>query len=333
MVAHNLMLMTAALVLDGLIGDPAWLYRRLPHPVVWIGKMLAMLDRCFNRDSHGAAVRIMAGGLGLALVLAVFGCGAWALDHALSTSLAGDLVLALLSSTLLAQRSLYDHVRAVATPLVASDIERARIALGRIVGRDVEALDSAGISGAAIESLAENLSDGVVAPLFWGCVLGFPGLVLYKAINTADSMLGHRSPRHLHFGRVAARLDDLVNWLPARLTAILIAAVSWSARAFRVMRADAGQHRSPNAGWPEAAMAGALNVRLSGPRIYHGVPADEPWINPSGGIPASGDIRRALGIMILICLALLALTGALYFKVSGSPATTSSTWLAAAATS
>jgi adenosylcobinamide-phosphate synthase len=297
----------------------------MPHPVTWMGKLLGALDQRFNRDEQMPATRVAAGAFCLLVLLALSGAGAWLLSHFLARSLLGWAVLALLASTLLAQRSLYDHVRAVALPLTRNDLAGARAALALIVGRDVQALDAAAVSGAAIESLAENLSDGVVAPLFWGCVLGLPGLVLYKAINTADSMIGHRTPRYLYFGRAAARLDDLANWVPARLTGLLIALVTLSAPAWAVMRADARKHRSPNAGWPEAAMAGALHVRLSGPRAYHGIMSDEPWVNDKGDIPSAETINRALRIMVRVCILLLVTIAVLYLIVRGSPATISST--------
>ncbi len=325
MVADNLILMAAALLLDAVLGDPGWLYRRIPHPVTWMGKLLGMMDNGLNREDQMAATRMAVGGFCLLVLLAVFGGAAWMLSDFLSRSLLGLVVLALLASTLLAQRSLYDHVKAVAIPLRLGNIADARAALAHIVGRDVQMLGPAAISGAAIESLAENLSDGVVGPLFWGCVLGLPGLVLYKAINTADSMIGHRNPRYLYFGRAAARLDDLVNLIPARLTGLLIAIVTLSAKAWAVMRADAHNHRSPNAGWPEAAMAGALDVRLSGPRAYHGVITDEPWINDKGAAPDADAIRRALRIMVRVCILLLVVTVALYLIARGSPATINST--------
>jgi adenosylcobinamide-phosphate synthase len=333
MVAHNLTVMAAALILDGLIGDPDWLWRRLPHPVTWMGFVLGWLDRAFNCARFGPYGQLMSGALCLIFLLTLWGAAAWTLDLWLSHLRGGWIVTALLASTLLAQRSLFDHVKAVAKPLAANDLAAARAALSRIVGRDVEDLDTAAIAGAAIESLAENLSDGVVAPLFWGCALGLPGIVLYKAINTADSMIGHRTQKYLYFGRAAARLDDLVNLIPARLTGLLIAAAAFSANALTVMRADAGKHRSPNAGWPETAMAGVLKIRLSGPRRYHGEWAQEPWLNPSGAAPDAGHLDRALKIMVRVCVLLLVMTlaAALYFNVSGKPATTSSAWVTAAA--
>ena len=333
MVAHNLIVMTLALVLDALIGDPAWFYLRVAHPVVWMGRTLSRLDRLLNRPGLPPPMAMTAGGLSLAFYLFLFGAPAWLAHHYLSHLTYGWVLEALLSSTLLAQRSLYDHVGAVVLPLERADIGEARMMLGRIVGRDVDALDNSGICRAAIESLAENLSDGVVAPLFWGCLLGLPGIVVYKAINTADSMIGHRTPAYLYFGRAAARLDDIVNLIPARLTGLLIALAALSRSGLRAMWKDARKHRSPNAGWPEAAMAGALAIRLSGPRAYHGTLTPEPWVNESGQLPDSRDVRRALALMVRVCAILLIVIGATYLIVSGNPATTSSTWFATEATS
>jgi adenosylcobinamide-phosphate synthase len=211
------------------------------------------------------------------------------------------LVLVVLVAVVLAGRSLHDHVAAVATAYESAGITAGRGAVAKIVGRDPEGLDEAGLSRAAIESLAENFSDGVVAPAFWFALFGLPGLFAYKAINTADSMIGHRSPRHRDFGWASARLDDLANRLPARLSAVAIAmaaplAGGAIAGAFRVVRADAREHRSRNAGWPEAAMAGALGVSLSGPRSYDGIVGDEPYLNEGGRVPAVGDVRRALRV-------------------------------------
>jgi adenosylcobinamide-phosphate synthase len=306
MVAHNLSLMAAALLLDAIFGDPAWLYRRIPHPVSWMGAVLNGLERRLNRGSP--AIRIALGAVVLIVLLSVTGVIAWALDHWLSISWIGWLGLAVIASTMQAQRSLYDHVEAVFVPLNAGNIADARTALSRIVGRDTTALDESAVCRAAIESLAENLSDGVVAPLFWGCVLGLPGIVVYKAINTADSMIGHRTERFLYFGRAAARLDDAVNYIPARITGFLIALSTLSRQAWWVMIADAGKHRSPNAGWPEAAMAGALEIRLSGPRIYSGVKTLEPWINPTGSDASPAHLRLALSILVRICASLIVLT-------------------------
>jgi len=196
-----------------------------------------------------------------------------------------------------ALRSLHDHVAAVANPLLGGDIAAARGAVSRIVGRDPAALDEAGIARAAIESLAENTSDGIVAPVFWGAVFGLPGILGYKAINTLDSMIGHRSERHEAFGWAAARIDDVANFIPARLTGFLFVLLApRRSEALSCMTRDARRHRSPNAGWPEAAMAGALGVRLSGPRIYHGKTTDEPWLNEGARDPHPADIVGGLTI-------------------------------------
>lgn len=306
MVAHNLSLMAGALLLDAMVGDPACFYRCFPHPVTWMAVILSTTECCMNRGS--AATRIVLGAVAVAALMFVSGAIAWALDYWLSTTWISWFGLVIFASTMLAQRSLYDHVEAVVVSLETGSIPEARLALSRIVGRDTTGLDATAICRAAIESLAENLSDGVVAPLFWGCALGLPGIVLYKAINTADSMIGHRTERFLYFGRMAARLDDVVNFLPARVTAILIALSSLSRQAWRVMLADAGRHRSPNAGWPEAAMAGALGIRLSGPRAYGGAQSFEPWINPAGFDASPAQIRMALSILVRICASLIVLT-------------------------
>ncbi|MGH6959089.1 MAG: adenosylcobinamide-phosphate synthase CbiB, partial [Dongiaceae bacterium] len=204
--------------------------------------------------------------------------------------------------------SLYRHVAAVAEALEAGGLPAGRYAVSHIVGRDPEQLDDAGVSRAALESLAENFSDGVTAPLFWGLLLGLPGLLAYKAINTADNMIGHRTERHEAFGWAAARLDDLVNLLPARLAGATLAAAAAFLRstdpavAWHTMRRDAPKHRSPNAGWPEAAMAGALSLALNGPRAYHGEFIDDPWMGAGGRSDATpGDIRRGLRLYVIAC--------------------------------
>jgi adenosylcobinamide-phosphate synthase len=225
-------------------------------------------------------------------------------------------MLGLLGWPLIAARSLDDHVRAVATPLAGGDLERARHAVSMIVGRDPHQLDSAGIARAAIESLAENTSDGVIAPLFWGALLGLPGLFAYKAINTLDSMVGHRSARFEAFGWASARLDDLVNLVPARLTGLLFALVGKRPQAgLAAMLRDAPRHRSPNAGWPEAAMAEALGIRLSGPRMYEGQVVQEPYVNAAGREATAADILAALSlyrhtmVAVAVLLAALAVAG------------------------
>jgi adenosylcobinamide-phosphate synthase len=217
------------------------------------------------------------------------------------------VLLGILAWPLVAFRSLYDHVAAVRDPLRAGDIEAARKAVSMIVGRDPAMLDEAGIARAAIESLAENASDGVVAPVFWGALFGLPGIIAYKAVNTLDSMIGHRTPRHEAFGWAAARIDDIANFVPARLTGLLFAGLAGSERrpeAISRMKKDARNHRSINAGWPEAAMAGALGVRLCGPRSYDGELADEPWLNAGARDPTAGDITRGLELHVAAMFAL-----------------------------
>lgn len=296
--------MTVALALDACLGWPAWLYARIGHPVVWIGALVAALDRRLNRGRH-----VGAGVVTVTIVLAVVLLPTWLIASKLPSETAGVLLGGVLAWPFLAVRSMYDHVAAVAQPLEAGDLPGARDAVAMIVGRDPARLDQAGVARAALESLAENTSDGIVAPLFWGVVAGLPGIAAYKAINTMDSMIGHRNDRYEAFGKAAARLDDLMNLVPARLTALLFALASGHpTRPLAVMRRDAGLHRSPNAGWPEAAMAGALNVRLSGPRIYGDRIAEEPWINGGAPDPTPVDLGRGLALYrrtMLLCGAIL----------------------------
>ena len=287
-----LLVLAGALLLDALIGDPDRIWRRWPHPVVWLGRLVASGDRALNREAWSEGQRRAAGFTGLTLLLAVSAGCAWLGEIALRSLPAGPALVALLASVLLAQRSLHEHARRVETAFAAGGLPAARRAVSMMVGRDPDSLDEAGVSRAAIESVAENFSDGVVAPAFWFAVAGLPGLVVYKAVNTADSMVGHLSDRHRAFGWASARLDDALNLVPARLSGLLIAVAApvsggRAGTAFATMRRDARVHRSPNAGWPEAAMARALDVSLAGPRSYHGVRTDFPWVNPEG--------RRAIG--------------------------------------
>ena len=278
--------MALALAVDGLLGWPAGIYARIGHPVTWIGRAVNACDRKLNRDTDGPALRRLAGILTLIAVTALAATPAYLI-------------------TLIAARSLYDHVIAVAKPLSAGDTSAARQAVSMIVGRDPAQLDPPAIARAALESLAENTSDGIVAPIFWGALLGLPGIAAYKAINTLDSMIVHRTPRFTDFGWASARFDDLVNLAPARLTGLLFAAVSgrWEA-SFACMRADAAKHRSPNAGWPEAAMAGALSVRLSGPRVYADRTASEPWVNAAAPDPSAQTLTEGLTLYRQSMLAL-----------------------------
>jgi adenosylcobinamide-phosphate synthase len=285
--------MALALGIDALIGWPARLYSRIGHPVTWIGALISALEARWNEGEP--ALRRVRGLMTVIVVVAAAALPAWVLESLLPAGAVGVILGGFLAWPLIAVRALDEHVAAVARPLVAGDLETARRAVAKIVGRDPMQLDGAGIARAAIESLAENSSDGVLAPLFWGVLLGLPGIAAYKAINTLDSMIGHRNARYEDFGKVAARLDDLANLIPARLMGLSIALVSGRAYdALRVLLRDARAHRSPNAGWPEAAMAGALGVRLSGPRVYGDRPADEPWLNAGAPDPTAADIARGL---------------------------------------
>jgi adenosylcobinamide-phosphate synthase len=289
--------MALALVIDAVLGWPDRLYARIGHPVTWIGRLITAIEIRWNRG--GSMQRRAMGALCVLVVTAAAAIPAWAVQSHLPGGPLGIVLGAILAWPLVAARSLHDHVAAVARPLAAGDVAGARTAVSMIVGRDPARLDEAGVARAALESLSENASDGVVAPLFWGAVAGLPGIAAYKAINTLDSMIGHRNDRYEDFGKVAARLDDLVNLIPARLTGVAIALVSGRPRAaLRAMVRDARHHRSPNAGWPEAAMAGALGVRLSGPRVYGDRVAEEPWLNAGAPDPAPADLLRGLALYV-----------------------------------
>jgi adenosylcobinamide-phosphate synthase len=287
--------MAVALAVDAVLGWPEQLFRRIGHPVTWLGRLIDRVDETCNRDSGSPAFRRAAGVMATLLVIALPTALAWIVQAQLTIEWSRILIAGILAWPLVALRSLHDHVAAVTRPLQSGDIEAARSAVSRIVGRDPSSLDEAGIARASIESLAENTSDGVIAPVLWGAIFGLPGLVGYKTINTLDSMIGHRTPRHEAFGWAAARIDDVANFIPARLTGLLFAVLSAQpANALSCMMKDARRHRSINAGWPEAAMAGALGVRLSGPRAYHGTLADEPWLNGGARDPLAADVAQAL---------------------------------------
>ena len=297
------MLTAGAYAIEAACGYPDAAFRAIRHPVVWFGAILSALERRLNLGS--AALRRAAGVLTMSLLLVVV-CGASALLQTALQGGAGLVVLAVLASSLPAQRSLYDHVEAVADALEREGLAGGRRAVSRIVGRDPETLDEAAVVRAAIESLAENFSDGVVAPAVWGALAGLPGMAGYKAINTADSMIGHRTPRYEAFGWAAARLDDVVNLPASRLAAVWLAAAAAISggspgRAVRTVWRDARRHRSPNAGWPEAALAGALGLRLAGPRVYGGARVDDAWMGD--GRPEAGvvDLRRALAVYRAAC--------------------------------
>lgn len=309
----TLTILVVALAIDAAVGEPRWLWDRWPHPVVLIGRAIARLDRTLNDDRLAEVSRKRRGVIAIVVLVAGALVVGTLVQGVLELLPFGWLLTAAVASTLIAQRSLYEHVLAVQKPLAARDLAGARRAVSMIVGRDPDRLDASGVARAAIESTAENASDGVVAPVFWFAILGLPGLIAYKAINTADSMIGHRSARHLAFGWAAARLDDLANLLPARLSGALFALAApvvggRIGTAFAVMRRDAPRHRSPNAGWPEAAAAGALGIALAGPRVYASGPADDAYLNAEGRRdPGAQDVARALRLFALAC----ALLGAL----------------------
>ena len=286
-----------ALVLDALVGEPKWLWDRIPHPAVLMGRAVGWADENFNtgdtRKLHGIATIAI-----LCLATGLFG---WIVSNLPDYG----VIQTLLAAILLAQKSLTQHVTEVANALRLS-VGDGRIAVARIVGRDTRTMDGTAIARGAIESAAENLSDGVVAPVFWFLLLGLPGLLVYKIVNTADSMIGYLTPRHRNFGWAAARLDDVLNWIPARITALLILIAHNNLSAWRILLRDAPLHRSPNAGWPEAAMAVALNVALSGPRSYAGEIRDFPYVFAEGRHTLTpGDIDAATRILWRVWWAML----------------------------
>ena len=291
-----------AMMLDAVFGEPDALWRRAPHPAVLLGRLVAWLDRRMNRGDARRAKGVVA----LALLLSVAGAIGWLIAAAPF----GWFLEIVAAAILLAQKSLVDHVRAVAAGL-DEGLASGKRAVAMIVGRDVEPLDEAGVARAAIESAAENFSDGVVAPAFWFLLLGLPGMLVYKAANTADSMIGYRTERHREFGWAAARFDDLANYAPARLSAALLSLSAGGLAGWRAARRDASLHRSPNAGWPEAAMAEALGVSLAGPRVYDGVETKDPFVNPNGAKKiGAADIERAAAMLWRGWAALLAAAGA-----------------------
>lgn len=306
-----------SLAVELVLGYPDWLFRAIGHPVTWFGRLISFLDRRLNRATDPDALRRQRGVqalLVIVLVPAVIGLSVqlvllWFVPF-------GLFIAALLATSLLSQKSLYDHVEAVADALDSGGLAMGRVAVSRIVGRDPEALDRAAVCRAAIESLAENFSDGIVAPAFWTGVGGLAGGAAYKAANTADSMIGHRTPRHEAFGWAAARFDDWINLPASRLTALLIVLAAFLVRdadprsAWHAVGRDAKKHRSPNAGWPEAAMAGALGLALAGPRSYGGIVIDDVFMGEGGRRDVdSGDIRRALKLYRVADYLLIVLFG------------------------
>ena len=296
--------MFIALLIDALFGWPDAIYRRIGHPVTWLGALIKALDQGLNIEGTNRRLR---GVVAFGVTVGAAALPAIAITLLIPSGWIGTLITGVLAWPLVAARSMYTHVRAVELPLTADDLPAARYAVSMIVGRDPSQLDSAGVARASLESLAENTSDGIIAPLFWGAVLGLPGIAAYKAINTLDSMIGHMTPRFQDFGWFSARTDDWVNLPASRLTGFLFALTSGALRrSISVMLRDARAHRSPNAGWPEAALAGALNIRLSGPRVYHDHIAQEPWLNGAAPDPTPQDVSKGLRLY-LRAVALMAL--------------------------
>jgi len=307
----------AALVLDALAGEPAVLYRRVPHPIVALGRVIAAVERRLWREEAGSVARGRAGRRLVAATLALAGAIGLAATPLLWLGPAGWLVAGALASTLIAHRSLVEHVGAVAGGLDRG-LDAGREAVSRIVGRDPTVLDAAGVARAAVESAAENVSDGVTVPLFWWLVLGPVGLCAYKAINTLDSMVGYRCARYRDFGRPAARLDDAVNWAPARLTGALLLLVGGRPGRLPRLAGEAAKHRSPNAGWPEAAVALTLDIALAGPRVYPAGVVEDDWVHPAGrrGL-GPADIRAALALLWRLWAAVTVLVAAALLVVAG----------------
>ncbi|WP_404382452.1 adenosylcobinamide-phosphate synthase CbiB [Caenispirillum salinarum] len=301
------LLLATALVLDAYLGEMRLLFKLVPHPVVAIGNVIGWFDRRLNRPERGATDRRVRGIL-VVVVLTGAAIGIGSMIQAAAAWMPYGWALELfVLVTLVAQRSLYDHVAAVARGLETEGLSGGRRAVAMIVGRDPKTLDEHGVSRAAIESCAENFSDGIVAPVFWYVILGLPGMLAYKTINTMDSMIGHKTDRYRAFGWAAARLDDLVNLIPARLAGLILAVGTAAAagkpgRAMMTMLRDARKHRSPNAGWPEAAMAGGLDLALAGPRRYPGEVVDAPWIGSGRARADATDIRRALRALLAGCV-------------------------------
>jgi adenosylcobinamide-phosphate synthase len=305
-----------ALLIDAIFGYPDGIVRAIGHPVTWIGRLIRWLDRSLNREDLSDRFRKTSGFVAVFIVIAVPTAAAFAIERGMSLVPFGFLGVSLLASTLIAQRSLYEHVARVARSLEQEGIHAARKTVSHIVGRDTGVLDEPGVARAAIESLAENFSDGIVAPVFWLAIGGLPGGTAYKAINTADSMIGHRTARYEKFGFAAARLDDLVNLPASRLSALLIVAAatlgpkSSGLEAWNAVLRDARHHGSPNAGYPEAAMAGALGLALAGPRVYGGVLVEEPTMGQGRRNAGAADIRAALELYRRADLILIAIVAA-----------------------
>ncbi|WP_413990133.1 adenosylcobinamide-phosphate synthase CbiB [Labrys okinawensis] len=301
-----------------ILGYPRPLYARIGHPVTWMGTLIAGLDRRLNVEADTRSTRRSAGIVATGILVVVAGLGATIIERLCLSFTYGFIPLGIIASSLIASKSLAEHVENVAHGLETGGLAGGRKAVSMIVGRNPETLDEPGVCRAAIESLAENFSDGVVAPVFWYALFGLPGIAVYKIVNTADSMIGHRTPRHEAFGWASARLDDWLNLIPARLTALILSAAAFISHrrgraAMQTVRRDAGKHRSPNAGWPEAAMAGALDLRLAGPRVYGETVVDDAYMGDGRADAGVADIYKALNLFHTACVILSAVIGVLTF--------------------
>ena len=307
-----------ALIIDRVIGDPEWLWSRIPHPVVIFGGFIGQMDTTLNATEHKSPSARQRGLFTVSMLVFLALISGMIFHFLLQALPFGTVVEAILAAFLIAQKSLLDHLRAVSRAISEQGLDAGRTAVSKIVGRETANMDEADISRATIESAAENFSDGVVAPAFWYLLFGLPGLFVYKAVNTADSMIGHKTDRYIQFGYAAARLDDLLNFIPARISGLLIAASApilggKVKSSLSVMQADAPGHVSPNAGWPEAAMAGALDVALGGPRRYKDKIVDGIWINSMGNrSPNSFDIDRSVRLLDAAWLLFAALLAVIF---------------------
>jgi adenosylcobinamide-phosphate synthase len=311
MTDHHLLILVLAIVLDMSVGDPDWIWRKLPHPVVFFGKIISTLDRHLNRIRDNRRMRKRFGILALIIMLAlVLIIGVVLSSVFRQFGVIGFVIEVIIVAMLIAQKSMSDHIKNIIAPLSSGDIKGARYAVSMIVGRQTSEMNASDVTRSSIESLAENFSDGVVAPIFWYALLGLPGILMYKMLNTADSMIGHKTVEYEDFGWASAKLDDLANWLPARLSSLLIAVsalILIGPKSFKnviwTVLNNSSLHRSPNAGWPETAMAGALGIVLSGPRIYGQQTSPELYLNPTGRLDLTHlDLEKAINVFWLSCI-------------------------------
>ena len=300
-----------ALCLDRLFGWPEFIFRRFSHPVVGFGHLISLFESKLNKSTWSSGIRKATGVFSLFFLLTSFAALSFLILLVIPEGPIGVLATSFLVWPLIAAKSLADHVAAVAEPLKANDLPEARQAVSMIVGRNSNQLGSNDIARAALESLAENTSDGVTAPLFWGVLLGFPGVLIYKFVNTADSMIGYKNERYEQFGKFAAKLDDVLNFIPARLTAILMLIITGKIHLIGKVFHEGTKHSSPNAGYPEAALAFILDCRFGGPNYYHGKLVDKPYIGDNDRIIENSEFKKVATInhtttlLCVICILVL----------------------------